>query len=224
MIVRVLERVLVSVSVMVLVLGIGCGKKEAEEGPALQPMTEPWSDDFERPELGPDWNATGEGYALVNGALEAHGAHNRPLWLRRALPRDAVIELDAWSTSPDGDIKVELYGDGKSYDPNRGGYTATSYVAVMGGWKNTKSQIARLDEHGKDIVSRAAPKVGPNRRYHWKFVRQGGRLDWFVDDMETPFLTLEDPHPLEGPGHSFFAVGNWETDTWFDNLRVTPLR
>ena len=215
----------VKVIAMVLVLGGACGgQKEEKPAPPAEPITAAWSDDFERADVGPDWHATGGSYALVNGALNAVGAHNRPLWLRRALPRDAVIELDAWSTSPDGDIKVELYGDGKSYDPNKGGYTATSYVAVMGGWKNSKSQIARMDEHGKDIVSRAAPKVEPNKKYHWKFVRKGGRLDWFVDDMETPFLTLEDPEPLEGAGHQHFAVGNWETDTWFDNLRVTPLR
>lgn len=215
---------MVRVNVLVLVLVSGCSSKKAEDPPAAPAITAEWSDDFERAELGPDWNATGEGYALVNGALNAQGAHNRPLWLRRALPRDAVIELDAWSTSPDGDLKVELYGDGKSYDPNKGGYTSTSYVAVMGGWKNSKSQIARLDEHGKDIASRPSPKVEPNKKYHWKFVRKGGRLDWFVDDMETPFLTLEDPQPLEGPGHAHLAIGNWETDTWFDNLRITPLQ
>jgi len=29
--------------------------------------------------------------------------------------------------------------------------------------------------------------------------------------------------PLEGAGHEYFALNNWETDTWFDNLVITPL-
>lgn len=204
-----------------LLLVTGCSKGR-QEGPEPPPITAAWSDDFERSELGGDWRATGGGYHLVNGAVNAQGAFNHPLWLRKKLPRDAAIELDAWSTSPDGDIKVELWGDGRSFDPDRGGYTATSYVAVMGGWRNSKSQIARLDEHGRDVAARARPPVEPNRRYHWKFVRQGGRLDWFVDDMTTPFLSLDDPRPLEGAGHEYFGFDNWQTDTWFDNLRISP--
>jgi hypothetical protein len=195
----------------------GCGQKKAEEGPEPAAITAEWSDDFERSDLGPDWRPTSGSYQIVNGAVSAQGGYNRPLWLRRKLPRDAVVELDVWSNSPDGDIKVELYGDGRSFDKDRGGYLATGYVAVMGGWKNSKSQIARLDEHGKDIAARNEPAVEKGKRYHWKLVRKGGRLDWFVDDMTTPFLTLEDPQPLED-----FAINNWQTDTWFDNLRIAP--
>ena len=135
--------------------------------------------------------------------------------------KQALMERFA-SMPQDGDIKVELYGDGRSFDPDKGGYLATGYVAVMGGWKNSKSQIARLDEHGKDIAARNEPAVEKGKRYHWKLVRKGGRLDWFVDDMTTPFLTLEDPQPLEGAGHEYFAINNWQTDTWFDNLRIAP--
>lgn len=200
-----------------------CGKDKADQGPEPPPIDAEWKDDFERSQLGADWRATSSVYQLVNGAVSGQGAFNHPLWLRRKLPRDAEVELDVWSTSPDGDIKVELYGDGRSYDPDKGGYQATGYVAVMGGWQNSKSQIARLDEHGKDVASRAQPKVEPNKRYHWKFVRRGGKLDWFVDDMTTPFLSLDDPKPLEGAGHEYFAINNWQTDTWFDNLRIAPL-
>ena len=208
---------------LALLLVVTACSKKADEGPDPPAIAAAWSDDFERSDLGADWRPTGGGYQLVNGAVNAQGAFNHPLWLRRALPRDATIELDAWSTSPDGDIKVELYGDGHSFDPDQGRYTATSYVAVMGGWKNSKSQIARLDEHGKDIVARPVPRVEPNKRYHLKFVRKGNRLDWFVDDMTTPFLTFDDPKPLEGAGHEHFGLDNWQTDTWFDNLRISPL-
>jgi hypothetical protein len=44
-----------------------------------------------------------------------------------------------------------------------------------------------------------------------------------VDDLTTPFLRYDDPRPLEGAGHEYLGLNNWETDTWFDNLAITPL-
>jgi hypothetical protein len=199
----------------------GCKSKE-ERAPAA-PIAAAWSDDFERGDLGGDWHATADSYQLVNGALSARGARNHPLWLRRALPRDVQIELDVWSNSPDGDIKVEIYGDGRSYDPDGGQYTSTGYVIVMGGWNNSRSLIARGNEHGKDIVQRSEPRIEEGKRYHWKIVRRAGRIEWFVNDMTSPFLALSDAAPLEGPGHQYFAFNNWQSDSWFDNLRIAPL-
>ena len=49
------------------------------------------------------------------------------------------------------------------------------------------------------------------------------RTPWFIDDMARPFLEYNDPQPLELAGHEYFAFNNWETDTWFDNLVITPL-
>jgi len=200
----------------------GC-KERAGGGQEPPPITAAWSDDFERSELGDDWLPTADTYQLINGALSARGAKNHPLWLRRKLPRDASIELDVWSSTPDGDIKVELYGDGRSFDPDGGAYTSTGYVVVMGGWNNSKSILARREEHGKDLVERVEPRVEPGVRYHWTVVRRGGRVEWFVDAMTAPFLVLTDPTPLEGPGHEYFAIANWQSDSWFDNLRIAPL-
>lgn len=198
---------------------VGCKKDEPP------PITDRWTDDFERAHLGDDYRATSDVYRLTNGALNAKGAYNHPLWLRKKLPRDVVIELDIWSSSPDGDIKVEFFGDGKSHATDKGAYTATGYVAVMGGWSNSKSILARRDEHGvvgEDLVERTRPKVEVGKRYHWKIVRNGGRVDWYVDDMETPFLSFEDDEPLAGSGHEYFGFNNWESDAWFDNLVIAP--
>ena len=203
-----------------LLLASACKR---DEGGTPAPITAAWTDDFERGDLGSDWLPTADAYQLVNGAVSARGGRNRPLWLRRALPRDAVIELDVWSNTPDGDIKVELYGDGRSFDKDGGRYTSTGYVAVMGGWNNSKSILAKGDEHGKALVERSAPKVEQGKRYHWKLVRRGGRIEWFVDDMTAPFLVLDDPEPLDGPDHQHFAIANWQSDSWFDDLRITPL-
>jgi hypothetical protein len=186
------------------------------------PITAAWSTDFAAG-LGESFYATGDGYRVVDGALSARGAHNHPLWLRKRLPRDIRIDVDVWSTEARGDIKMEIFGDGHSYDPDGGRYTATGYEVIFGGWFNSKSIIARLDEHGSDMVQRVEPKVIANRHYHWRIERQKSTITWYVDDLTTPFLRYEDPRPLEGAGHEYLAINNWETDTWFDNLAITPL-
>jgi len=186
------------------------------------PISQEWRTDFETG-LGEVFYATGDGFQVVHGALSAHGAHNHPLWLRKRLPHDVRIELDAWSTEGRGDIKIELFGDGHSYDPDGGRYTATGYEVIFGGWYNSMSIIARLDEHGNDMVKRSEPKVVASRHYHWRIERRRNVITWFVDDMTSPFLRYDDPRPLEGAGHEYLGFNNWETDTWFDNLVITPL-
>lgn len=190
------------------------------------PVTEVWADDFTRSEVGRNYYPTSNNYKIKDGALSTQGGYNHPLWLRKKLPRDVQIEFDCWSNTKDGDIKVEVFGDGSFHAKNRGSYMATGYVLVMGGWKNRKSILARRNEHGaqgKDLVARTQPKVVTGKKYRWKIVRRGSRITWWVDDMNTPFLDFDDPNPLEGPGHEYFAFSNWESDSWFDNLKITPL-
>ncbi|MBI4508291.1 MAG: hypothetical protein HY698_01560 [Deltaproteobacteria bacterium] len=191
--------------------------------PDPPPITSAWSDSFERESLGGDWHATQDSYRVSGGALSGRGAYNHPLWLRKKLPRHASIELTAWSNSPAGDIKIEAWGDGQSYDADKGAYMATGYVFIMGGWNNARSIIAKRDEHAPDVPTRTTPKVEVGRKYRWKIVRSQGRIDWYVDDGTTPFLSLEDAQPLEGQGHEYFGINNWESDTWFDDLSITPL-
>lgn len=195
--------------------GAGCKVKDPP------PIDAPWTDDFARDVVGTNYYDTGGMYRVTDGALSARGSYNHPLWLRKKLPRDVKIELTAWSNSPDGDIKVEVFGDGRSYDPDKGGYEATGYVLVFGGWKNSKSILARLDEHGQELAERARPRVEPGRRYRWTIIRQGKTIAWQIDG--EPFLSYEDRQPLEGPGHEYFGFNNWESDSWFDDLVITPL-
>jgi hypothetical protein len=179
-----------------------------------------FSDDFERPALGEQWNNTGGPWAIREGKLHIRGARNRPLWLRRTLPRDVRIEFDARSDSPDGDIKIEVFGDGHSRAETES-YTATSYVIIFGGWGNTRNVLARMDEHGSDRVIGPARRVEPGRTYRFKIERDGDTITAWVDDQVL--VRMEDEDPLEGRGHDHFAFNNWETELTFDNLRIEPL-
>jgi len=126
------------------------------EGPRI---TAAWEDTFDRAELGPDWNALSPVWKIQNGKLCGRGARNRGAWLERRLPVNARIEFDAYAESSDGDLKVELWGDGASGATTVSYTNATSYIAILGGWHNTKHVLARFNEHGPD---RLEIDVDPN--------------------------------------------------------------
>jgi hypothetical protein len=94
-------------------------------------------------------------------------------------------------------------------------------VLVFGGWGNAISVIARQDEHGADRVERRDRKVEIGRTYRMRVERRGTTLRWLVDG--EPFLSFDDPRPLEGPGHDRFAFSSWDADLVFDDLRIEPL-
>ncbi len=194
--------------------------------PRIQVIDAPFTDKFERVDLGPDWLDTSHHAKIEGGRLDLARAYNHPVWLRRKLPRNVQIDFDAVSRSPAGDLKVELFGDGESFDPDKGRYDPTSYMIVMGGWNNSKSIISRLGEHEGAVKAArdregAQPLVTLGRSYHFTITRRGGRIDWKVDG--APYLFWDDPQPLAGPGHEFFAVNDWEADVSFDNLTIRPL-
>ncbi len=194
--------------------------------PRVQTIDAPFSDKFDRTDLGPDWLDTGHAARIKDGKLNLAKAYNHPVWLRRKLPRNVQIDFDAVSQSPAGDLKVELYGDGESFDSDKGRYDPTSYMIVMGGWNNSKSIISRLGEHDEAVkVARDRtgnePLVIPGRTYHFTVTRRGGAIDWKIDG--APYLAWNDPEPLGGAGHEFFAINDWEADVSFDNLTIRPV-
>jgi len=104
----------------------------------------PYSDDFSRRETVENnyWN-TGGHWRTINGELFSPGVRNNPLWLKAKLPNDVAVEFDVRSMSPEGDIKAEIFGNGTDH--------ASGYVLIHGGWGNSISVIARLDEHGTPL-------------------------------------------------------------------------
>jgi hypothetical protein len=192
--------------------------------PPPEPAPGPFSDNFDRATLGEDWNATGpSAVKLENGALTVELVHNRPVWLKRPIPTNATVEFDAWTDDPAGDIKVEAWGDGQSFYGGdlRMQYTATGYVFILGGWRNTQSAIARQTEHTPDRAVRDGQAVVPGKRYHFTITRKEGAIDWSLDGQ--PFLSLRDASPLEGARHQYFGFSGWKTKVHFDNLKIQPL-
>jgi hypothetical protein len=207
-------------------------RRVAAAAPPGPQIDQRFVDTFERAELGPDWNVTGSGWALKDGRLCVSNAHNHPAWLRRRLPPNARIEFEATSASPDGDLKVEAWGDGQSAATGNSYSNATSYLVIFGGWKNSLHVLARLDEHGADRKTmriepgetdpRAQP-VLPDRAYRFKIERSDGKtVRYFVDELEI--LSFKDPSPLIGEGHEHFAFNDWQVPACFDNLTITPLK
>ena len=202
-----------------LAAGSGCK-------PRIPVIDAPFADTFDRVDLGADWLDTSQGARIKDGKLNLAQAHNHPVWLRRKLPRNVQIDFDAVSRSPAGDLKVEVFGDGESFDPDKGRYDPTSYMIVMGGWNNSRSIISRLGEHDEAVKAArdrdgAQPLVVLGRTYHFTITRRGGVIDWKLDG--APYLSWTDPQPLEGPGHEFFAINDWEADVSFDNLTIRPV-
>ena len=192
--------------------------------PPPSPLPGPYTDNFDRAELGENWLVTHpSAVTLENGALTVQLLHNRPVWLKRPIPTNATIEFDAWTNDPQGDIKVEAWGDGQSFYAGdlRLQYTATGYVFIFGGWRNSQSVIARRTEHTPDRAVRDGRAVEPGKRYHFTLTRRGATLEWSVDGQ--PFLSMRDSSPLEGTLNQYFGFSGWKTKVHFDNLKIQPL-
>jgi hypothetical protein len=163
--------------------------------------------------------------------LCGQGARNHPVWLNRRLPTNARVRFEATSLAPEGDIKAEYWGDGRSAAAGVSYDDATSYLTIFGGWKNRFHVLARIDEHAPDrpeIKVGGAPSelrarpVEMGRKYSFKVERRDSKtVTWWVDDIEM--LKYSDEDPLQGPGHEYFGFNNWEVRVCFDNLEVTPL-
>lgn len=182
--------------------------------------------------LGPNWKQVKtNAWKIENGKLCGQVAHNHGVWLQKTLPINARIEFDAMSTSEDGDLKAEVWGDGQSGATGVSYNNATSYLAILGGWKNTLHVLARLNEHGQDRKEIKVDKDSDDPRqrpvvkgqvYRFKIERNDGKTVRFsVDGVE--YHSFVDAQPLAGAGHDHFGFNEWEVKTCYDNVKVTPL-
>jgi hypothetical protein len=193
-------------------------------------LMEPFVDRFDRTEIGVDYRPAGPAWKLQDGRLCSEHARNRGIWLKRRLPTNAHIAFDAQSASPDGDVKVEVWGDGASGATTVSYANATSYLAILGGWKNSLHVLARLDEHGHDRREiRLDPEseddrerpLSPDQSYHVEIERRDGHTVRFSVNGAR-LLQFDDPEPLVGRGHDHLGFNDWDVPVCFDNLVITP--
>jgi hypothetical protein len=172
-----------------------------------------------------------DAWRIENGQLCAENAHNHGVWLNKVLPVNARIEYDAIALTDNGDLKSEVWGDGKSYATSTSYTMATSYLAILGGWKNSFHVLARLNEHGADRKEIHVDKdsddprqraVVRGQRYQFKIERTDGKaIRMSVNGVE--YFSWTDPAPLAGQGHDHLGFNEWESKVCFDNVKVTPL-
>jgi hypothetical protein len=193
----------------------------------VSPPPPPLQDD-----LGPNWRqAQTSAWKIENGRLCGQMAHNHGVWLNRILPVNARIEFDAIAENPDGDLKAEIWGDGQSHATSVTYNNATSYLTILGGWKNKFHVLARINEHAPDRREIKVDKdsddpkdhpVSVGQIYHFKVERNDGHtVRWAVNGLDM--LSYDDPSPLVGLGHDHFGFNDWEVKVCFDNVKVTPL-
>lgn len=209
--------------------GKEAGATAAEAAEAAPHTPEPVADPTG---LGPDWNPSRTtAWRIEDGWLCGQGARNHGVWLNRVLPVNARIEFDARSESNEGDLKAEVWGDGQSGATGVSYTNATSYLAILGGWKNSIHVLARVNEHGKDRRELHVDKesddarkrpVAKGQSYHFLIERADGKtVRWSVNGAEMH--SFSDPEPLAGRGHDHFGFNDWDAKVCFDNVRVTPL-
>ncbi len=172
----------------------------------------PFEDNFDRKKLGDTWYNTGGQWMIDSNNAFTTGGNQAPLFLRINLPADVVIEIDVMSETTTVDCKVEIMTDGRTH--------SSGYVFIFGGWTNSISAIARLDEHGNDRRTKSPTGAQAKKWYRWRIEKKGGEIKWFVDGQ--PYLTFNDPEPLSGPGHNRFALSNWQNRIRYDNLKIWP--
>jgi hypothetical protein len=208
----------------------------------------PYRDDFSDPStVETSYWSSGGHWRVVNGELLSPGVKNNPLWLKAKLPENVAIEFDARSESQEGDIKVEVFGDGTDH--------ASGYVLIHGGWGNSMSIIAKRDEHApsmqklaleakavaqaKNLPDADMVKTGVltadtafrvegnpfpvqrSKSYRWRIERRAGLIRWLIDGQL--YIEFNDPFPLKGPKHDRLGFSSWEAQLFFDNLTIEPL-
>ncbi len=209
---------------LTIALFAGCDCNGAEPAEPLPEGELVYDEDFSTGELGPEWKLgfyndeqerdgveIDDIWQIIDGTLHVQGAQNKGLWLQKPLPEQFRISFTARSEAVSGDIKFEVLGDGQA--------NASGYVGIFGGWNNSLNIVARLDEHGDDRLEGASQhRVERGRDYRFDVVRTDQRLRWYVDG--ELFLSFDDPAPLRGDDHQYFAFNNWETPLFFDDLRI----
>ncbi len=176
-----------------------------------------FEDDFNRAEIGDNYEIQGGDWQISDGRLRCRTAKNRNLVLKSVdLPQNAVVELTMKSYSDAVDVKFNLWGDGKIHDHGDG------YTFILGGWNNRVSVISRLHEHEKKRSEKRDAGLEKGRLYKVRVERSSDKIKWFVNG--ELFLEYNDETPLKvSDGFSKLSFANWRSDVEFDDLKIYSL-
>ena len=172
---------------------------------------------------GPDgdvkWEAFGDGRNHATGYVFIFGGwHNR---------ESRIAKLDEHAAT-EAELRASLAGLARPY-PHRASGLDAIVEAIRAPFvaRSARADLARLDSgsyYEKDtplVVKRTDLRVERGRTYHMTITRRGKLLRWDIDGKTA--LELDDPAPLSGSGHDRFGFSSWQNDTYFDNLKISPL-
>jgi len=162
----------------------------------------PYEDKFDRATVGEAWWSNGGLWRIVDGQLYSPGVGNNPLWLKARLPADVRVEFDVRSEGPDGDVKWEMFGDGRNH--------STGYLFLFGAWHNRESRICKLEEHAltqEETRAQLASAARPLPR----------QLDLW-EKLQAPFSRWSARRDLA----RLETGGYWQRDTPFVVRRMEP--
>jgi hypothetical protein len=74
-----------------------------------------YSEDFEGSGLPSAWSTKSPVWKVAQGRLTGARAENEGAWLSQPLPEQVRVTFTVSSASPDGDIKFEIFTDGKTH-------------------------------------------------------------------------------------------------------------
>lgn len=176
-----------------------------------------FSDDFNRTDLGPDWEVKHPGEWLIEAGglvakkVKVYGDRNKGVWLLRKLPPHARVEFTGEVRSAKGDIKCEAFATKAAHE--------AGYSFIFGGWGNTINTITRLGEHEPNrVIQRPHVPVQGHKVYKWAIVRNDKAVRWYIDGKFM--ASYQDSAPVQGP---FFGFNNWLSDVRFDDLKIYKL-
>lgn len=168
----------------------------------------PWKlvfqDDFDRAELGADWDVE-PGMSIINGRMRLVGTIDAKI--NRHFKPDIRLEFDGWAVEgiPPCDMSVTLCG----------GEVGMGYLLGFGAQNNHANHLIGPGVH---FVDHSPPFViEQGKKYHCVAQKEGKHISYVVNGTTLFDVTTDDP--LGGPGFDVAGILAW-TGLDIDNVRV----
>ncbi len=164
-----------------------------------------FSDDFERNELGSDWEVVSGIWHVADGVVSGAGV----LATSRGFPEDGSMAFQRLEFEATADVSEAEFDDPRAIsdlsavlhgrlDAQTGDFLQSGYFFQFG-WKyNTRTRISK---HGTPIIADNSPEtlIVPGKTHHVAMVNESGRLRLYVDGNLV--IATNDPQPLLGGGN-----------------------